>query len=84
MRITPKPWPIELDKRTYLPFEVTSTCPQCGAEITKDMTRHYLSYPATGKPEKMYFSHEAEGGEHDWHEMVIVGFTLEPAPTESP
>lgn len=37
--------PIELDKRTYLPFTISCECPKCGATLQKDLSEQYLDYP---------------------------------------
>lgn len=37
--------PIELDKRTHLPFTISCECPKCGATLKKDLREQYLSYP---------------------------------------
>jgi len=74
---------VEIDvKRFYLPYEVTSTCPQCGKEETTDLSVNYLSYPSDGETE-ISFSHcEDEDDEdedpctNEWSEVVVLAITL--------
>ncbi len=70
---------IELDKRTYLPFEITSRCPFCKREEVMDLSDQYLSYPVIGKNEIYFFHSDAdEDGvcDNEWTETVELGITL--------
>ncbi len=80
LTITPRATSVELDKRTHLPFTVSSTCPGCGQVVVRDYSDdHYLSYPRTGKPTKLSFYHEGEDGEcqTEWQYSVVVKLTME-------
>ena len=73
---------LELSKRFYVPVEVTSTCPGCGSNIVKDLTKEYLSYPHTNRVTKLYFTHEdcgEEGEDTEWSHDVVVRISLEEA-----
>lgn len=68
-------------KRCYLPFEVTSACPECGQEETIDLSLNYLSYPCLGE-NGICFWHpfsddDEEECQHEWEETVVLGFTME-------
>ena len=66
-------------KRMHVPYTVTSTCPQCGVEDTRDFSIDYLSYPVLDKPAKVYFYHDAGDTDHNWEGFVILRLTLEVA-----
>jgi hypothetical protein len=69
---------VEMDKRTHLPVEISSTCPGCGVQVVQDMTDRYLSYPIINKPKKCNFYHEcADGKDTEWEHQVVVRVTLE-------
>jgi hypothetical protein len=77
----------ELDKRCYLPFEVTDACPECGKKVTRDLSESYLSYPTIGESEEIAFYHDEEADEqggddvrHEWSRYVVIGITLKEAP----
>lgn len=82
MKIEPKPMRGgEMEKRTYLPFALTSTCPKCGRDGERDLTDQYLSYPVLGQPQRVTFRHDdADDDEancaNEWHGFVVIGFTL--------
>jgi hypothetical protein len=80
MRIEKLPVGVELDKRTFVPAMVYSNCPHCGKEYERDLSSgdHYLSYPVTGQPVKVYFYCE-DCHPHDWVEWVVLRMTLEPS-----
>lgn len=63
----------DLDKRTYLPYVVHDTCPNCKTERSKDLRDDYLSYPVPGEPEPVFFGCECG---HEWTVKVVVDFTL--------
>ena len=69
--------PVQLDKRTYLPFTVTADCPKCGVASVRDLMQRYLSYPVLGSPCSVY--HECEACGQEWSSMVVVNLTLEAA-----
>lgn len=62
-----------LAKRFYVPFTVTSECPQCGSECEVDLEHQYLSYPVIGRASRVYFVCECE---HEWQENIVVDVTL--------
>ena len=61
-----------------VPYTVTSNCPQCGIEDTRDFSIDYLSYPTIDNPVKVYFYHDTEDGDHEWQEFVILRVSLDP------
>lgn len=72
----------ELDKRTTLPFLVVMNCPECGKEVTRDLSDHYLSYPILNRETEidMYHGEELEDGsscEAEWSIPVFLRVTLE-------
>lgn len=86
-KITRKPGAVAIDvKRLYLPFVVTSTCPECGEVVKHDLTSdRYLSYPSVGAVTKIGFYHtnddddptDDEFFEHEWSVSVKLDVTLE-------
>lgn len=76
---------VELEiKRCYLPgVRLSSLCPHCGEEITKDLGDEYLSYPKVGEVIKMPFYHEYnnedEWADHEWFESIVLDLTVRPA-----
>ena len=74
------PMHVELDKRRYVPFEVTDTCPECGEEVTTSLDEQYLMYPVIGEPYEISLYHEIDDEEnydsHEWQVKVILDFTL--------
>jgi hypothetical protein len=75
---------IELAKRTYIPGVVLrSRCPKCGAPWERDLSNDYLSYPETGRAERInaYCSAEPNGEEcgEEWVAgYVRVEITVDP------
>lgn len=72
----------DLGKRAYLPFVVTSTCPECGATVTRDLTDSYLSNPVLDVENEEGFSHEVDTPDgkyvtHSWSICLIPRMTLE-------
>lgn len=71
----------EIDvKRFYLPLKVTTKCPHCGREVTRNFEDYYLSYPTVNVPMDINFMHETDDGndEHEWSVRAILRVTLEP------
>lgn len=75
-------------KRCYLPIVITDTCPTCGEEVSKDLSRDYLSYPTINQPFKTGMYHYIEGSkedgskneEHEWNVIVVLRVSMEAAP----
>lgn len=71
---------VQLDKRTYLPFKFSRTCPKCGGLIEIDLSdgSNYLSYPTLPGKNKVYFYCGADLGEKDcdFEEKVEVEFEI--------
>jgi hypothetical protein len=84
VRIVPAPFgrgaDSQLEKRQYLPFVVTATCPQCKHPVVRDLRADYMSYPLVGYAEPLHFGHAIDGEWHEWSVTVVIGFTLEVAP----
>ena len=91
LTITPVDAECELDKRTHVPFMVSSECPKCGTRVEQDLSgrHHYLNYPTLSKPFRLNFYHEcpegtpfteAEGYAHaEWQSPpVVLRVTLDP------
>ncbi len=75
---------VNLDmKRCYLPFEVTATCPECKARITRYLSDDYVGYPPVNKPFDLDMYHDEviddEDVHHEWSVQVILRMTLGPA-----
>ncbi len=72
--------PVQLDKRTYLPFKFSRTCPKCGGFIEVDLSdgQSYLSYPVIPGKNKFYLYCGADLGEVDcdYEEKVEVVFEM--------
>lgn len=76
-------------KRFYLPYRVTSTCPECGEEVTRDLSGDYLSYPSGGETD-IDFCHEPDDDDdegewfsHEWTEKAFLAVVLTPVPCET-
>lgn len=71
-------------KRCYLPINITSTCPECGEEITKYLANDYLSFPKVNEIIEVSMYHciqgDARDDEHSWEVKIIIRVTAEPAP----
>lgn len=61
-------------KRFYLPgVKITSTCPDCGSPVTRDLARDYLSYPTIGENTMgMYHYHEDTDTDVVWDVKVVL------------
>jgi hypothetical protein len=70
----------ELDvKRFYLPgARVVDDCPECGAEVTRDMGKNYLSHPKLGVPADVHMY--CDECEHEWDVGIVVEVTVRLAP----
>lgn len=66
---------IELAKRFYAPVEIYDDCPCCGTEVIEDFDDHYLSYPVTNKPFKVYLY--CSGCSESWSHEVMLKIRLE-------
>lgn len=70
-------------KRFYMPgVTFKSNCPHCGELQSKDMERHYLSYPKMNSPLQVHFYHETEedaqgrSESHEWSETIILSIAI--------
>ena len=62
-------------KRLYLPFKITLTCPECGQNTERDLSRQdYLSYPKVGVP--MDYPCYCIYCDHEWTEKVQLTIGL--------
>ena len=71
--------PVQLEKRTNLPFKFSLVCPKCGGTIETDLSGwHYLSYPVVPGKNKVHFYCGADLGEEycDHLEDVEVVFEI--------
>lgn len=64
------------DKRFALPFVVVVACPECGADVRRDLEDWALSYPPLDEPFDLDFCC-GDGCEHEWPERVRLTVTLE-------
>lgn len=74
---------LELKKRQYLPFVITSVCPTCGIEVSQDLTRNYLSYPCQGEVRIVFYHDNADEDDapylhHEWGETLVLDIVLTP------
>jgi hypothetical protein len=63
-------------KRCYIPCVLTDACPQCGAEVQRDLSDDYLSYPNLGEPVDVHFYHSADDHEAEWRRQVVLEFSV--------
>ena len=79
VRIAPDKLGFELDvKRYYIPLEVTSQCPRCRQEVTRNLLEDYLSFPRFDVPIWLRFYHECSTDSYiEWKHNVIMRLTLE-------
>lgn len=61
-------------KRWYPPFEIYSSCPECGLEQEYD---NYLPYPDFFVPISVHFCCEDEEHYAEWTEQIIIKVTAE-------
>lgn len=66
----------ELDKRTYLPYIISSICKKCGTKTKIDLDERYLSYPKLNEPEEIYFVCSSDKCEEEWEEYIILNFQI--------
>jgi hypothetical protein len=79
MRIEPSKDPVELDKRTNLPFVIHDECPECSNPFVADLsTVHYLSYPKVNSIIK--FGCYCNECDHEWDHKLSLNVTLELVP----
>lgn len=78
---------VELDKRTQLPYVLTSACPVCGTVCSYDLSKDsYLPYPVPGQVQTFtfYCSHDGthmgptseEMRDVEWSFKVLLDVTL--------
>lgn len=66
----------EFEKRFMVPgVMLTSKCPHCGQDITKDFSEDYLSFPTAGKNEIGFWHDSDDDINHEWTVSVelIIG-----------
>lgn len=76
LTITPSAKIFEIDtKRFYVPFVVSSPCPQCEELDVQDLSRHhYFAYPIVGEP--IPFGFYCSECDTEWSHRVVLGITL--------
>jgi len=68
-------------KRFNLPVTAVDNCPKCAAEVTREFQGDdYISYPAIGVPERIYFYCEPCAVE--WERHIVIQFSVTVAPGE--
>lgn len=68
-------------KRLNLPFVLESPCPKCQKIATYDLSVEYLSYPALGEPEQIYFGCADCEEEEEWVEHCTLEMVIKPVET---
>ncbi len=72
--------PVQLGKRTHLPFKFSRTCPKCGGPIEVDLSdgSNYLPFPTLPGKNKVYLYCGRDLGETDcnYEETVEVEFEI--------
>lgn len=72
---------VTLEKRTYLPILIKSTCPKCGQPVEMNLSDNssYLSYPTINKPFDLKFYHQCLASQStEWSYRVILRVSLLP------
>lgn len=73
------------DKRFYPPIVVHDNCPACGAEVERDLSEHYLSFPKANSAFDLHVDHDGcprpntHYGATTWKTRVVLRVTLESA-----
>jgi hypothetical protein len=76
MKIENKDYKPTRGKRCVLPFTVTAACPECGLEITKDLTGWSEKHVPINIPFGVVFRHEDTStctmADLEWSECLIL------------
>lgn len=75
MKLTRVNEPVEMSKRTYVPFELEYDCPGCGKQHMTDFhSEQYLSYPEAGKVfTEVLYCHACD---HEWEISMMFDVSL--------
>jgi len=61
-------------KRCYLPFILSSSCPECKTAVERDLEDQYLMEPCLGGETEVWFC--CSECNHEWDENIIVDVTI--------
>jgi len=66
-------------KRFYLDdVIISSICPHCRKETSRDLGQNYLSYPDVNQDIKIGFYHDCDdGNEEEWDETIKIRLQIE-------